>query len=174
MPRAALACLALIFSASGCSIAAPASSAGPHSPPQPAPQVAQKGQSVRDGQFSFKVEKVRAGVRRIRGELTGETHTAGAVRQYVVVTLTVTNHGTRPEYVSSDEQLLLAGGKTYSADNAPTIALDGGDEIGLPEEINPDDLEKITVVYKLTAGAKPAAVEVHETAESAGLLVSVS
>ena len=127
------------------------------------------GATVTDDGFTFHVAGVK--LREHIKSDAGDTDTAKG--QYVLVSLDVTNTGNKPRFVFADDQQLRAGGKTYAVDTTATVDSDKGDEVGLPEKINPGATERIVVVYDVPAAATPEAIELHGAQDSGGALVAL-
>lgn len=166
--RTAALIVTFVFAATGCQLgnAAPASNLRPSPTPNEAPTI---GEPVRDGEFEFKVTKVGTS-KRVSSKDSGEN--IAAEGRFVIVRITVTNRSDDPRYFVADEQKLQAAGTTYSPDIDATVTVDKGPEIGLPEEVNPDASERVTVVFDVPKNAKPAGIELHDTAESEGTEVT--
>jgi hypothetical protein len=67
---------------------------------------------AKDGQFTFRVTKVR------RTDHVGDSVSGSdAQGEYIVVSVTVFNHGHKAQLLDASSQKLIAGGATYDADS---------------------------------------------------------
>ncbi|GAA3809764.1 DUF4352 domain-containing protein [Cellulomonas soli] len=143
--------------------AAPAEAEAPAE--EPAPGI---GTPVRDGKFEFTVTGIEPGVSRVGDDMLGKD----AQGQFLLVHLTVTNIGDEAQYFDGSSQKLLdAQGRTHSADSAAAIYL--GDADSFLNQINPGNTVDGTVVFDVPADATPTALELHDSAWSGGVTVTV-
>jgi hypothetical protein len=131
--------------------------------------VATVGDAVRDGNFEMVVDSVQTGVDSVGGEF-GET----AQGEFTIVTMTVTNIGDEPQTFMDDAQKGIdSQGREISADTtAGLYANDDGQ--GFYEEINPGNTITVNVVYDLPTGETLQTVELHDSAFSGGVAVSLT
>lgn len=126
------------------------------------------GTPVRDGKFEFTVTKVRQGVKSVGDQYLGKQ----AQGSFVLVSVTVKNIGDRSQTMFDDNQKLTdADGREFSADSEASIYLKNN-ELWL-KEINPGNTATGTIVYDMPAGAVPASLELHDSAFSGGVTVSL-
>ena len=137
---------------------------------QPAPQPAPPGlgQPAADGDFSFVIQGVDCGLTEIGGQHFGTK----AQGQFCVVSLTVTNIGNSAQTFDDDDTTLLnAAGQQFSADSGAAFYLD--DASSFYEEINPGNTLNSKIVFDVPAGTTPTAIELHDSAFSGGVTVSL-
>lgn len=126
------------------------------------------GDKVRDKQFQFTVEKVKCGTRRIGNAYLN----IKAQGQFCLATVTVKNVGDDAQSFFGNNQLLFnAKGQQYSASTEAAIYLE--DSKSLYEEINPGNRLKGQVVFDVPKKMKPSEIELHATAFSGGVRVSL-
>lgn len=120
------------------------------------------GSTVRDGGLAFRVEGIR-GVTRIDGmEPKGDG--------FALVTVTVKNPGSTPEYFAYGSQVLIdAAGKRYGTDSRADWRLN--DPVG---DINPGISATVELAFDITASTRPVMVELHGGVGSAGVKVALS
>lgn len=125
------------------------------------------GDAVRDGKFEFTITDVETGVSSVGGQF-GET----ADGQFVLVHISVKNIGDEAQIFFDSEQTVIdAEGRSFSADSAAGIYIDGND-IWL-NEVNPGNTAKGVLVYDMPADATPAEIELHDSMFSGGVTVSL-
>ena len=148
---------------------APADPAAPAEPEAPAEEPAPGiGAAVRDGKFEFTVTSIEPGLTRVGDDMLGKD----AQGQFLLVHLTVTNIGDEAQYFDGSSQKLLdAQGRTHSADSAAAIYL--GDAESFLNQINPGNTVEGTVVFDIPADATASALELHDSAWSGGVTVTV-
>ncbi|RAY14575.1 DUF4352 domain-containing protein [Actinomadura craniellae] len=134
---------------------------------RPAKKTAGIGDRVKDGKFTFVVTKVAAGPRRIGDQYLGKT----AQGKFILVHVTVTNHGDEAQSFMGDAQKLLAGGKEYSADSEAGIYLKSSQS--LYEEINPGNRVRGIVVFDVPKPVVPSVIRLHDSPFSGGVRVDV-
>ncbi|NTW42584.1 MAG: DUF4352 domain-containing protein [Cellulomonadaceae bacterium] len=126
------------------------------------------GAAVRDGKFEFTVTSIEPGLSRVGDDVLGKD----AQGQFLLVHLTVTNIGDEAQYFDGSSQKLLdAQGRTHSADSAAAIYL--GDADSFLNQINPGNTVNGTVVFDIPADATPTGLELHDSAWSGGVTVTV-
>jgi len=124
------------------------------------------GDKARDGKFTFLVTKIGK-KSRIGDEYLGKK----AQGQFILVQMSITNHGDEPQSMFGDNQYLYsADGKKYSADTEAAIYL-GDQGSTLWEEINPGNTLKGTVVFDVPTGLKADHLELHDSMFSGGVNV---
>ena len=154
-----------------------ATGAGEGAAPAPADEVAAEpakpaepgiGQPAADGKFNFVVSGVDCSLTEI-GDQYFNTKAQG---QFCVVSLTVTNIGDKPQSFFGDNASLFNGqGQEFSADSEAAIYLQ--DSSSLYEEINPGNTLSSKVVFDVPAGMTPTEIELHDSAFSGGVKVSL-
>ncbi|MGQ7297987.1 DUF4352 domain-containing protein [Quadrisphaera sp. KR29] len=135
---------------------------------EPAEDVAGLNTAVRDGKFEFTVHGMECGETLIGSDAFG----AKAQGQFCIVDLTVANIGDEAQYFFGDNaKLINAAGQEYSADTEAAIYLD--DSSSLMEEINPGNKLDGKVVFDVPEGADITTMELHDSAFSGGVQVSL-
>jgi hypothetical protein len=126
------------------------------------------GDKVRDGKFEFTVTKVRPGVASVGDSTFGKK----AQGQFVLVSVTVSNIGEEPQTLVGDAQKLFdTQGREFSVDTEAAIYLAESNSIF--EEINPGNSVKGTLLYDIPDGVKPVKLELHDSAFSGGVEVTL-
>jgi hypothetical protein len=140
----------------------------PAEEPAPEPALPGIGQPAADGDFSFVVQGVDCGLTELGGRHFGTT----AMGQFCVVSLTVTNISNSAQTFDDDDTTLLnAEGQRFSADSGAALYLD--DSSSFYEEINPGNTLNSKVVFDVPAGTTPTAIELHDSAFSGGVKVTL-
>lgn len=125
------------------------------------------GDPVRDGAFEFVVSSVEPGPA-IIGDETFGVRPQG---EFLLVTVTVTNIGDEPGTLFGDNQYLYAGQRQFSADTEAALYLE--DSSTLAEEINPGNTVTGVLVYDVPKGTQPTHLELHDSAFSSGVTVTL-
>lgn len=135
------------------------------SEPAAAPAI---GTPVRDGAFEFTVAGVEPGVEHLGSDAFG----VDAQGQFLLVHLTVTNIGDQAQYFDGSSQKLTdIQGRTHSADGSAAIYLD--DSHSFLNQINPGNTVEGIVVFDVPKDAVPASIELHDSAWSGGVSVTL-
>jgi hypothetical protein len=125
------------------------------------------GTPVRDGKFEFTVTKTSTA-----SQVGNSFLNKKAQGEYVLVNVKVKNTADQANAFSGTDQKLTDGaGHTYSADDEAAIYLE--DSKSLYEEINPGNQVKGVVLFDVPRATKPAAIELHDSAFSGGVKVSL-
>ncbi|GAB3682291.1 hypothetical protein GCM10027589_52180 [Actinocorallia lasiicapitis] len=140
--------------------AATAESGPPHlstatAPLTPAP--------VQDGDFTFKITKVGERTTPIGSEPFGKKPQG----KFVLVYITITNHGDEAGTFHGGSQKLLAGDKEYSADATAAIYLKSANSF--LEQINPGNSARSILVFDVPRSIQPTGIEFHDSAFSGGI-----
>ena len=128
------------------------------------------GDAVRDGDFEFVVQGVQCGVETLGEDFLEET----AQGQYCVVTVDVSNIGDEAQTFFADNQILLdAEGREFSADSGAAFAANP-DADSIFSEVNPGNaLSGVEVPFDVPVDAQPSEIELHDSAFSGGVRVSL-
>ncbi|RBO92492.1 DUF4352 domain-containing protein [Nocardia puris] len=148
---------------------APQPEPAPEPAPRPAqePDAAQAGSSVRDGKFEFTVTAVDPPVTVVGDNPYLQTTAQGV---YILVHVTVTNIGDRPQtYLSSDQRLIDDQGRRFETDVYAEINLN----VYLATPINPGNSVNVTLVFDVPPGTVPAVLQFHDSAFSGGARVAL-
>lgn len=125
------------------------------------------GQPAKDGKFTFVVTKV-TNSRHIGDSLTG----SDAQGRFVVVTVNVTNHGTKAQLFDASSQHLIAAGKTYDATENVFV-----DDKAFLNNINPGNGVKAQLAFDVPAGETgasiPKQVVLHDSPFSNGVRINL-
>ncbi|GAA3737016.1 hypothetical protein HDA32_005495 [Spinactinospora alkalitolerans] len=128
------------------------------------------GDTVEDGKFAFTVTDVETGVESVGDGVLSETPQG----QYVIVHVTVENIGDRAQMFDGSNQTLVDADDTeYSNDTGAEIYL-GEDAESFLNEINPGNKVEAQVIYDVPADVQPDRIELHDSAFSDGVTVSLS
>ena len=138
--------------------------------PEPEPEAGPGiGDEAVDGDFTFVVSSVEDGPP-IIGDADFGAEPQG---KFVLVTMTVTNNGDAPGSFFGDNQYLVdTEGRRASADTEAGIYLDEAQSFY--EEINPGNSLTGVVVFDIAADAVPASLELHDSAFSGGVTVTLT
>ncbi|KXO89442.1 DUF4352 domain-containing protein [Tsukamurella pseudospumae] len=135
-----------------------------------AAKVAGLNTAVRDGKFEFVVTGVEAGL----AEVGDNPYLAKKAQgQFVVVSMTVKNIGTKPQSFSpSSQKLKDAQGRTFESDSMAQIAL-GDSDVPVWDNINPGNTVQVKVVFDMPKDASAASIELHDSMFSGGAKVAL-
>lgn len=134
-------------------------------PAQPAAGI---GTAVRDGKFEFTVTQVETGVAHIGDDVFGQD----AQGQFVLLHLTVANIGDEAQYFDGSSQKLHdSADRTFSADSGAAIYLDQSNSF--LNQINPGNTVEGIVVFDVPADATLTTAELHDSAFSGGVTVTL-
>jgi Domain of unknown function (DUF4352) len=126
------------------------------------------GQDAADGRFSFVVDGVDCRLTEIGDEYLGTT----AQGKFCVVDLTITNTDDEPQsFFGENATLFNADGQKFSADSEAAIYL--AEAQSLYEEINPGNSVASKIVFDVPADVTPTSIELHDSAFSGGVTVSL-
>ena len=145
-----------------------ADTAAPTEEAAPEPSNPGIGQPAADGKFSFVVSGVDCSLTEIGSQSFGTK----AQGQFCVVSVAVTNIGDKAQsFFGDNASLFNAAGQEFSADSEAAIYLE--DSSSLYEEINPGNTLNSKVVFDVPAGTTPTSIELHDSAFSGGVTVSL-
>lgn len=126
------------------------------------------GDAVRDGKFEFVVTGVEDGGTEVGNEFLSEQ----AQGRFQLVHITVTNIGDEAQMMfDSNQKVRDEQGRTFEVDSMAGIYLDDND-IWL-EDINPGNTVTGTLVFDMPEGATPVEIDLHDSAFSGGVTVSL-
>jgi hypothetical protein len=128
------------------------------------------GKPARDGNFQFTVKKVQCGLGRAG---TNPYVTKKAQGQFCVVTMTVENVKSEPQMLSDVEQKAFVGGASYDADSEAGLYLNGNENSVWLNTINPGNAVTGRIVFDIPRGAKLTRLELHDSAFSGGVAVTL-
>ncbi|WP_169982520.1 DUF4352 domain-containing protein [Microbispora sp. H10836] len=126
------------------------------------------GDVAKDGRFAFKVTKVEKGLSQV-----GEGFTVHKAQgQYVLVHLTVKNIGDEAQtFTDYAQKLIDTKGRTFDADTGAAVWLQGSN--AFLEKINPGNSVKGFLLFDVPKNLAIKAVELHDSAWSGGVTVSL-
>jgi hypothetical protein len=126
-------------------------------------------QPARDGKFEFTVTKVKCGVAKVGSSLLNEK----AQGQFCLIDVRVKNIGKEAQYFSDSEQKAFDAAKVeYSVDSAAALYANDEQQV-LFEEINPGNTVKGKLVFDIPKGTELTSLELHDSAFSGGVTVSL-
>ena len=127
------------------------------------------GDTATEDGFSFVVNGIECGIASVGDSTFG----AQAQGQFCKVNLTVENIGDKAEYVFADSQLLFDDqGREFSPDTSSMLYLGDGANL-LLEEINPGNSVTSDLLYDVSADFVADYIEVHSSAFSSGVSISL-
>jgi hypothetical protein len=133
--------------------------------------VAKLNQPANDGKFQFTVTSVKCGQPSVSSADGYITKTAQG--QYCLVSVTANNIGDQSQTLDSTSQYLYdSSNKKYSSDSEATIDISPTDNTFF-NPINPGNSVSGTVVFDIPKGVTPTTVELHDSAFSGGVKVSL-
>ena len=134
------------------------------------PKTAKIGQPARDGKFEFTVKSSKCGVAKIGTDMLG----AKAQGQFCLVTVNVKNIGKEAQmFDGSSQKALAANGTEYSTDGEAAMYANKNSETFL-NDINPGNQVTGVVVFDIPKNVKLAKLELHDSAFSGGVTVSLA
>jgi hypothetical protein len=132
------------------------------------------GTAVRDGKFQFTVTSVT------RAKSVGDTADGlgdTAQGEYTILHVTVTNIGDQPQTLDDSSQYAYdASGRKYSVSTSADLDLNsvtGSDSVFF-NNINPGNTVHGELAFDMPAGAKAVKAELHDSAFSGGITVSLT
>lgn len=135
-------------------------------------KLAKIGETVRDGKFEFVVKSVECGKTEVVSPQSDALR-KDAQGQYCLMSLTVKNIGNEQQYFSeSDQKLLNATNQQYSPDSTATL-YNGANSDAFLAQINPGNSVEGVLVYDIPKDQKPVIAELHDSAFSDGVKVSL-
>jgi Domain of unknown function (DUF4352) len=149
---------------------APESASAQEEPAEPAPEAGPGiGDGAVDGDFTFVVTAVEDGPP-IIGTADFGVEPQG---KFVLATMTITNNGdSAGSFFGSNQFLIDTEGRKASADDEAAIYLDEAQS--LYEPINPGNSTTGIVVFDIAVDAVPASLELHDSAFSGGVTVTLT
>jgi hypothetical protein len=138
-------------------------------PSEDKPKAVAVGKPARDGKFEFTVQKYRCGVASVGPDMLKEK----AQGQFCLITIKVKNIGKESQMLSdSDQKALAADGTQFSANSSAGIAANQNSETFL-NDINPGNSVIGVLVFDIPKTAKIATLELHDSAFSDGVTVTL-
>jgi len=132
---------------------------------------AKLNEPARDGKFEFTVSAVKCGVASV-SDSSGYL-SKSAQGQYCELSVTVKNIGNEAQmFDGSNQYLFNSAGQKYNYDSTATIYANPSDSTFL-NTINPGNTASGIVVFDVPQGQTPTAAELHDSAFSGGVKVSL-
>ncbi len=128
------------------------------------------GQAVKDGMFQFTVKTVKCDVDKVGG---GWTIPQRAQGDYCLVDLTVKNVGDEPRMFVDSNQFGFIGETKYASSSEASLA-HAGDKPTWMTDINPGNQISATVVFDVPSDKKLTSIQLHDSAFSGGVTVTLS
>lgn len=116
-----------------------------------------------DGQFTFRVIKVKR-----TGHVGDSVTGTDAQGEFIVVTVTVFNHGRKAQMLDASSQKLLAGGATYDADSGAFT-----DSAAFLNNVNPGNFVSASLAFDVPKGTQGDQVVLHDSPFSNGVRVAL-
>lgn len=134
-------------------------------------KVAKIGEAANDGKFEFTVSGIKCGTPSVSDSSGYVTRTAQG--QYCLLSISIKNIGDKQQLFSeSDQKLLNAGNQEYSPDTTATLYNSNNSDVFL-SQINPGNTVTGTLVYDLPKDQTPVKAELHDSAFSGGVNVTL-
>lgn len=134
------------------------------------PQTAKIGQAANDGKFAFTVNSVQCNQPSVGSD---QYLTKTAQGQYCVVNITANNIGNEAQTLDASNQYLYnAQGQKYSADSEASFDANPSGSTFL-QSINPGNSVTGVVAFDLPKGITPTTAELHDSAFSGGVKISL-
>jgi hypothetical protein len=118
---------------------------------------------AKDGQFTFRVTKVKR-----TGHVGDSVTGSDAQGEYIVVSVTVFNHGRKAQMLDASSQKLIAGGATYDADSGAFT-----DSRAFVNNINPGNSVAANLAFDVPKGTQADQVVLHDSPFSNGVRVAL-
>ena len=138
-----------------------------------APQAAKIGTPVRDGKFQFTITSV-SHAKSVGDTAAGLGDTAQG--KYTILHVTVTNIGSQAQTLDDSSQYVYdASGRKYDVSTSADVDLNsasGSDSVFF-NDINPGNTVRGELAFDMPAGVKVVKAELHDSAFSGGVTVSL-
>lgn len=127
------------------------------------------GTPVRDGKFEFTVTKVSY-AHRVGNQYLGKT----AQGRFTILHVTVKNIGNESQTLDDSSQYVFdAHGRKFDADSEADIYVNGGSDSVFFNDINPGNTVRGKIAFDLPKGVKAVKAELHDSAFSGGVTVTL-
>lgn len=127
------------------------------------------GTPVRDGKFQFTVTRVSY-ARRVGDQYVGKT----AQGRFTILHVTVKNIGSESQTLDDSSQYVFDGhGRKFDADSEADIYVNGGSDSVFFNDINPGNSLHGKIAFDLPKGVKAVKAELHDSAFSDGVTVTL-
>ncbi len=136
------------------------------------PQLAKIGQPARDGKFEFVVNSLKCGETTLSDSFGNVEATAQG--QFCRVNISVKNISTVPYSFDETAQYLYgSSGSKYSLSTEGTIWAQPSDQDPWGNDINPGNTLTGDLMFDVPKGVTPTTAELHDSATSGGVKVSL-
>ncbi|WP_406045108.1 DUF4352 domain-containing protein [Micromonospora sp. NBC_00898] len=133
-------------------------------------KTAKIGQAARDGKFEFTVKSSKCGVAKVGTSMLGDK----AQGQFCLITINVKNIGKEPQTLDgSSQKAYTANGTEYSSDTEAGLYANK-EQSTFFEEINPGNQVTGVFVFDIPKNVKLTKLELHDSAFSGGVTVSLA
>ncbi|MEH0844950.1 DUF4352 domain-containing protein [Micromonospora sp. CPCC 205711] len=133
-------------------------------------KTAKIGQAARDGKFEFTVKSSKCGVAKVGTSMLGDK----AQGQFCLITVNVKNIGKEAQTLDgSSQKAYAANGTEYSSDTEAGLYANQ-DQSTFFEEINPGNQVTGVFVFDIPKNVKLTKLELHDSAFSGGVTVSLA
>ncbi|WP_319463789.1 DUF4352 domain-containing protein [Micromonospora sp. RTP1Z1] len=133
-------------------------------------KTAKIGQPARDGKFEFTVKSSKCGVAKVGTSMLGDK----AQGQFCLITINVKNIGKEPQTLDgSSQKAYTANGTEYSSDTEAGLYANK-EQSTFFEEINPGNQVTGVFVFDIPKNVKLTKLELHDSAFSGGVTVSLA
>jgi hypothetical protein len=133
------------------------------------PPMAGIGQEARDGKFAFTV--TRLDTAKTTGDPSNPYEQSTAQGVYVIVSMTVRNVGNQSQsFFAANQKLIDNAGRQYSPDSTADMWLNNA----IQTDINPGNEIDAKVAFDVPEGTQASMLELHDSAFSGGVKVSLS
>lgn len=127
------------------------------------------GQAAKDGKFSFTITGITyassVGPSMLKEEAKG---------RFALVHVRIKNIGNEAQTIDDSSQYLYdADGKKYSADSAADLTISSGKNSTWLQQVNPGTKVDGVIAFDLPKNVKPVRAELHDSAFSGGVTVSL-
>ncbi|RQW96962.1 DUF4352 domain-containing protein [Micromonospora globispora] len=134
------------------------------------PKTAKIGQPARDGKFEFTVKSSKCGVAKVGTSMIGDK----AQGQFCLITVNVKNIGKEAQTLDgSSQKAYAANGTEYSSDSEAGLYANK-DGSTFFEDINPGNQVTGVFVFDIPKNVKLTKLELHDSAFSGGVTVSLT
>lgn len=134
-------------------------------------EIAKIGSTAVDGKFTFTVKGITCGKTSVG---TNQYLTKDAQGQFCLLDITVKNTGDESQsLLSSNQKLFNTDGKQYSADDTATMYASSDGTGSWYNNINPGNSVEGTIVFDIPKDQTPVTAELHDSALSSGVKVSL-
>jgi len=137
---------------------------------KPAAKLAKIGEAANDGKFSFTVNSFKCGESSVGDQYLNKT----AQGQYCRMNVSVKNIGNQAQTLDTSSQYIYdATGKKFSSDSTATIYAAPSSNSPWYAEVNPGNTITGDIIFDVPKDTTPVTAELHDSALSGGVKVSL-